>query len=212
MTDVTRQNIEVLRETAREYLRTQLRDRAPNDLVFEARFEEKPLDGEGPAVVFSFDIQFAGCNTAGGGPVSTPTRSERHYVVVGETEPNYFPGYGLDADDAYSIHVGTRFMLVMELGLADPNDEPTAAREALRQALSTFAANAADAEEQLAGLFRSGGRFVAVYRLRLNGEQVYCLTGDFPTGFYRLTQFPPQVVLRLHLGKLIRAESDDAGD
>lgn len=209
MKDGVRQNVEALRGAACEYLRAQLQDRAPDSLALEARFEEQPLEGEGPAAVFSFDIESAGCEDGDVVPVSAAVKSERHYVVVGETEPNYFPGYGLDADDAYSMHVGTRFMLVMELGLADPNDEPPAAREALRRALSTFAT---DADEQLAGLFHSAGRYVAVYRVSLKGEQVFCLTGDFPTGFYRLTQFPPQVALRLHLGKLIRAESDDTGD
>ena len=60
----------------------------------------------------------------------------------------------------------------------------------------------------MAALFQCEERLFAVYRLTLNGaETAYFMGGDCPPGFYRLTEHPPQVALRLHLGKLIRAEA-----
>ena len=57
-------------------------------------------------MIYLFDADLAGT-----GPVD-------YYVVVGLTEPNYYPAGGLEADDAFVLHLGTRFMLVMGIGLA----------------------------------------------------------------------------------------------
>jgi hypothetical protein len=187
------------------YLRDQLDDRAPRSLTPEASFAEAPLEDEGPATVFSFDLPAAdaACVTAGASP--------RHYVVSGSTRPNYFPAYGLDPDDAYSLHIGTRFMLDMQIGLADPADEPSAARDAMCSTVRQVAPDIAIQDESLAALFRASDALYAVYRLRVGGEPVYFLGADCPPGFYRMADLPPQVVLRLHLGKLIRAERSGPG-
>jgi len=88
---------------ALEYLAGQLRDAAPKRLGPPAFFPRNPLESEGPCLVFSFIADRAG---QGG---------EMHYVVVGQTEPNYYPAYGLDADEAFALHIGTRFMLVLQI-------------------------------------------------------------------------------------------------
>lgn len=91
------------REQARTYLRRELRDLAPADLHLVGCFDEAPLEGEGRAAVFTIELPAAG---AGGWEPC-------HYVIAGQTEPDYFTRYGLTPDEAYSFHIGGRFMLVM---------------------------------------------------------------------------------------------------
>jgi hypothetical protein len=184
------------------YLREHLADRAPQYLVLEGEYAESPLEGEGRTYVFSFDLP------AGPGIASAAcdTYEPKHYVVVGETTPNFFPAYGLSADDAYSFHVGTRFMLEMELKKVGDEFEPPDARHLLRTVLANVAPGAVVQDEKLAALFRCEEGYYAVYRLKLNEDEVFALGADCPPGFYKLTRYPPQTALRLHLGKLIRAE------
>lgn len=191
------------RSAALAYLRGVLGDRAPADAQPVAAFDERPLDGEGPVHLFEFPL------TVGGGGVCEAAAA-RHFVVVGETEPNYFPAYDLTPDEAYSFHVGTRFMLVMEIEKVDATLEPPGARERMRQFVAQYARGAALESEEVAGLFRCEEAYLAVYRLRLAGEDVYCMGGDGPPGFYRKTQYAPQMALRLHLGHAIRAEARQA--
>jgi hypothetical protein len=62
-------------------------------------------------------------------------------------------------------------------------------------------------QERLSRLFRCQDRVFAVYRVRLNGRDVHCFGADCPPGFSELTDHPPLVALRLHLGQLIQAEA-----
>lgn len=184
------------------YLRPHLGERTPQFLVLEGEFAESPLEGEGRTFLFSFDLP-PGPGVAAG---ACETYDPKHYVAVGQTTPNFFPAYGFSPDDAYSFHVGTRFMLEMELQKVDPQLEPPDARQLLRTVLANVAPGATVRSEQLAALFRCEDGYYAVYRLTLNEDDVYALGADCPPGFYKLTGHPPQMVLRLHLGKLIRAE------
>lgn len=186
---------------AREYLAQQLGSTAPEALRLEAEFDESPLEGEGRTSIWSFVLALPGACAAGGPAV------QRHYVAVGQTQPNYFPAWGLDADDAYSVHVGTRFMLEMGMQRVEPQLEPPGAREELHRFVQRYAGGARLERESLAALFRCDEAYFAVYRLTLAGQDVYCMGADCPPGFYSLTEHPPQVALRLHLGKLIRAEA-----
>ena len=181
------------------YLAEQLGERAPGALRLAGAFDERPLEGEGRAVVFAFELP--------GGDAACGASPRPHYVVAGQTEPNYFPAYEMTADEAYSFHIGTRFMLVMGISKIDTQLEPPGAREALRRFVASYARGATVQEESLAGLFRCEEAVFAVYRLVLDGEPVYCLGGDCPPGFYRRCAEPPQMVLRLHLGQAIRAEA-----
>lgn len=195
-------------QAAVEYLRAQLGEHAPDYLRFEREVDERPLETEGRSFVFSFPLTPPGGETCAKAGAAA---NAKHYVVVGETEPNYFPAYELDSDDAYSFHVGTQFMLMMELRLVDPADEPPNARRALRRFVAEYAKGAACTDEKLAALFRTGDEaHFAVYSLRLNDQDVYCMGADCPPGFYRMTQAPPQAALRLHLGKVIRNEAREA--
>src|SRR5262245_29566994 len=96
-------DIRGLEQTAVAYLREQLAGRAPDYLVLEGEFDETPLEGEGRTVLFSFDLA-PGPGVAAG--ACGDGYQPRHFVAVGETTPNFFPAYGLSADDAYSFHIG----------------------------------------------------------------------------------------------------------
>ncbi len=192
--------------TALAYLAEQLGHKAPSKLTLVSTFTEAPLDGEGAVSLFSFELT----PELGAAACGSPPPDGMHYVVAGETAANYFPTYGLDADDAYSLHIGTRFLLEMRIGRIDPDQESPAFRDAMRGALRDTVAGVEIQHESLAGLFRGDEQTYAVYRLTLKGEEVYFMGGDCPPGFYRLTQWPPQIALRLHLGKLIRAERAEA--
>lgn len=192
-----------LERAALEYLSQQLGERAPRAVRFEAAFDEGPLEGEGRTELFSFDLP-GSARPAGAG---CPPEDPRHYVAVGQTVPNYFPGYGLDAEDAYSFHLGTRFLLTMEVRRVDPGLEPPGARNAARTFVQAHARHSAVGDPQLAALFRCEDEYFAVYRVEIDGEPIYFMGADCPPGFYRMAQHPPQTALRLHLGKLIRAEA-----
>lgn len=191
-------------QDALRYLAEQLGSRAPAAARLVGTFAEQPLEGEGAAEVYAFEL-----------PAGDPSCGERpraHYVVCGQTEPNYFPAYDMTPDEAYSFHIGTRFMLVMGLARVDADFEPPGMREAMRRFVAAYARGAKLEGETLAGLFRCAEALFGVYRLVLDGEAIYCLSGDCPPGFYRRCDAPPQMVLRLHLGQAIRAEARAAYD
>lgn len=187
---------------AQAYLERELGARAPKVLSSVAELNERPLDGEGPASVFSFDLPPAS-------PVCAPDAT-RHYVVVGETEPNYYPAYGLDADDAYSLHIGTRFMLGMGIAIVGADAEPPDARDRVRELTALCNPDVPIEDVELGALFRCEDELYAVYVVSLAGRRVYCFGADCPPGFSEMTEHPPQVALRLHLGRLIRREGRDA--
>ncbi len=199
-------DLQQLERQAREYLLGQLQSRTPDVLEFAERFAESPLEGEGPVAVFQFSL-----------PVATAPASDAnqecnrydplHYVVVGETQPNYHPAYGLSASDIYSLHIGTRFMMEVGLEKRPLEQEPAEAREAFRQLLQDTNPQARIADESVVVLFRCQDQWLAVYRVSLNERPIYVVAGDLTPGFYEMTQYPPQVALRLHLGQLIRMEA-----
>ena len=191
-------DVQAAEQKARQYLTAQLGPRAPKHLRLELELAESPLETEGPALIFSFEL---------GEPGECAPASRRHYVCAGQTEPNYFPAYGLEPDDAYSVHVGTRFLLEMEVQKVEEGLEPPGARQRLDEFVANYARGAARTATSLAGLFRCGDEYFAVYRVGLNGADYYCMGADCPPGFYALVDHPPQAALRLHLGKLIRAEA-----
>lgn len=186
---------------ALQFLQEQLADRAPHYLRLVGHFCEAPLEGEGRTWLFTFPLQV-------GSGASACSESERtHYVAVGETTPNYFPAYDLAPNDAYSFHLGTRFLLTMAIQLVDSALEPPGARAALRALIENYARGAHVEDETLAALFRCEEAYFAVYRARINGQPYYCFGADCPSGFYPLTNHAPQMALRLHLGRLVREEA-----
>lgn len=185
------------------YLREQLGPRAPDSVTPAGQYDESPLEGEGRTWLFSF-LTETGTRTTD----AECDRAQRdHFVAVGETVPNYFPAFGLSSDDAYSFHIGTRFLLEMQLQKVGDELEPPDGRALLLKIIADGAPNAIVADLALAALFRCAEGYFAVYRLRIDGVAHYAMGGDCPPGFYQLVQYPPQTVLRLHLGKVIRAEA-----
>jgi hypothetical protein len=192
--------LSVWQTAATDYLRTHLRDRTPASLQLIGVFDEKPLDGEGRVAVFEFDLPPANATAACGA-------DSRHVVAVGETEPNFYPGYGLAADDAYSLHVGTRFILGMGVEKLPVESEPPHFRQHMQMFVRGCNPTAGVSDETCVLLLRCEDQQFAVYRVSINGRAVYYVGGDLPPGFYELTDHPPQLALRLHLGKLIRTEA-----
>ncbi len=187
-------------EAARSYLATQLADRAPESVQHLLTFHERPLAGEGEVHVLRFAI--------------APTEAacdgdEWHYVVVGETTSNYFPAYGLDPDDAYSVHIGTRYLLGTNAVGVDVGEAPADAEDNLRRVFAESAPDATLDQLELAALFRCDAGVMAIYRLQSGDQSFYALGADCPPGFHELTHLPAPVVLRLHLGKVIRQEAAD---
>lgn len=199
-------NLEAWEHAAREYLAAQLQRRAPQRLQFLAAFDEQPLEGEGAVGLFEFEIAPA---SAAGVCAASDTR---HYVVVGQTEPNYSPSFGLEADDAYSLHIGTRFMLTVGVQRLEPKEEPPALRDDVLRFIQGCNPHVEVQSIECELLLRCEEQWFAVYRVRLGGTDVRVVGGDLPTGFYDLADRPPQVVLRLHLGKLIRVEAREERD
>lgn len=204
MTDTDR---ETLKSTALAYLREQLGARAPAELNFESAFDESPLETEGPTALFSFHLapQNEHCGD----------EAMRHYVAVGQTSPNYLPAYELAPDDAYSLHIGTVFMLEVGISIAPADSAPPGAAESVAGFVAREAPQTRiDEIEQLA-VFRAEDVYFGVFRARIDDRPTLCV-GALPfdrgnqsatPGFYERTDLPPQVALRLHLGKLIRNEA-----
>lgn len=179
------------------YLRDQLASDAPAALGKGRLFPNSPLEGEGFTVIFPFQSQR-------GIPGDT-----NFYVAVGPAHNNYYPAYGLSMDEAYDLHLGTRFMLVM--GIAQrgpaPDDDFEIQREA-RRVVERIAPQAVTDDLELAASFDVDGQFHAVLRCRMAGRLVYIFAGDAPIGFSEKTSLPPPVAYRMHLGHVLRHEAN----
>lgn len=193
-------DVRAVEKAAVDYLLQHLGERGPRYLRLEQEFVESPLEGEGPTALFSFDLE-------PGDAAECAAVPRRHYVAAGATQPNFFPAYGMTPDDAYSLHVGTRFMLELGIQKIDDSFEPPGARAAMRKVVAQHAPGTPIADEQLAALFKCDDSYFAVYRVRIGDLERYFMGADCPHGFYDMTEHPPQAALRLHLGKLIRREA-----
>jgi len=183
------------REFALDYLREQLREAAPTELGAATIFEHSPLEGEGPTVLFEFQAKRGA------------SQPERYFAAVGQTEPNYYPAYGLDADEAYSLHLGTRFMLVMGVAQCEPPDgEKYDPMKDARAVVDRVAPSAPVEGLAVAACFDVGGLRHVVLRGKVAGQEVYIMAGDAPAGFSRHVELPPPVAYRLHLGTVLRSE------
>ena len=184
-------------DIALDYLRTELKDAVPGELQFVGTFDGSLLEGDGALHIFQFTA------AVGGNP------AESYFVVVGDTEPNYYPAYDLTGDDMYSVHLGTRFMLVVGVGQLPTNELP----DTLEQDVVADLARIAPAEPithfEIAAAFHVENQKHAVCKLNIASERVYIITGDLPLGICRRIDLPPHVVYRLHLGSVIRSEASD---
>ena len=83
---------------------------------------------------------------------------------------------------------------------------PGADRKRLADALAGVAVGVPYTERP-AGLFQCGEEVFAAYRVTLRDRTVYCFGADCPPGFEERSDLPPQAALRLHLGRIIRADA-----
>ncbi len=182
-------------QAAMDHLSKELGADAPRTVLLEATFAECPLEGEGDMSVFSFEASIGG------------EKAERYFVVAGRTVANYYPGWGLTAEQVYELHLGTRFMLVMEVSTVPVDTLPPDLVENIRSLISTVAPAEEVSGIVAASAFRVDDATFAVCRARISGEEVYVLGLDCPPGIYREIHLPPHVILRGHLGRLIRREA-----
>ncbi|GMU35490.1 MAG: hypothetical protein HS101_01745 [Planctomycetia bacterium] len=186
---------------ALEYLRDQLANDAPTALGKGKFFPNSPLEGEGFTVIFPFQSQR-------GAPADT-----NFYVAVGPSHNNYYPAYGLAMDEAYDLHLGTRFMLVMGIALRSPvpDDDFEIQREA-RRVVDRIAPQAVIDDLELAASFDVDGQFHAVLRCKMAGRPVYIFAGDAPIGFSEKISLSPAVAYRIQLGRVLRHEAKPDDD
>lgn len=188
-------NLEVWASYALDYLKEQLRDDAPQSLGPGTVFAQSPLEGEGAVVVFPFE------SSHGAAP------DPNYYVAVGASQANYYPAYGLNVQEAYELHLGTRFMLVMGVALRPPRpeDDFELEREA-RRVVDRVAPSAEIDKLELAASFDVEGQLHAVLRCTLAGKPVYVMAGEAPIGFSQKVHLPAPVAYRLHIGHVLRHE------
>ncbi len=184
-------------QQARTYLESQLGAGAFRDPVEIALFDESPLEGEGPVSVLAFEA------AVGGGP------PDHYHVVVGRTVPNYYPAWGLSAEEVYNLHIGTRFMLVLEVTSSAPQDAPADLESRAAAELARIAPGEPIADFRAVAVFQVESQQHFVARCRIGPEDVYLILGDLPLGIYRRVDLAPQVVYRLHLGQVLRMEEEE---
>jgi len=179
---------------ARDYLIRELGPDAPKQLTPLGQFDESPLEGEGAVTVFSFEASIGGAEL------------QPYHVVAGQTVPNYYPFYNLSNEDIYSLHIGTRFMLELEVGLIPVEQLPASLELDLRESIAGVAPGEDVTDFKSVAAFAVGDQRHAVVRCRIGPESVYVLGNDLPLGIYRQIHLLPQVIYRLHLGNVIRLE------
>lgn len=185
------------RDYALAYLSRHFGAHAPATLGAPKLFARSPLEGDGAALVFPFE--------------AAPGGHERQsfYVVVGRTEPNYFPAWGLAPEEVYGVHVGTRFMLTLQVAQVKPEDAPPYdAVGDVRRLVAMVAPQVLVESVEIAALFHAASEWHAVCRADVGGESVYVFARDCPPGFSRRTDLAPHVAYRMHLGMMLQQEAD----
>lgn len=177
------------------YLGVQLGADAPSDLSPPQVFPISPLEGEGPVAIFPFRARRGA------------SIEQDYFVAVGMTTPNYYPSYERSTDEAFSLHLGTRFMLVMGVAQRQP---PTSVEfdieKNARMIVDRVQPGAPIEDLALAAAFDVEGQLHAVLKCRVAGTPVYIMAGDAPMGFSTHVDLPPQAAYRIHLGQALRLE------
>ncbi len=203
------QNVDDWRGYALAYLSEAVRAAAPAQLENPVVFPRSPLEGEGATAAFEFTAE-----RGGRGP-------ERYYVFVGRTEPNYYPAYDLSVEEAFELHLGTRFMLVMGVAQVDGIESAAVgagaaakynAMEDARRIVDRVAPGQAISDLSVAATFDVDGKRHAVLRCRIGGEPVYVFGRDGPHGFSRRVNLPPHAAYRMHIGHVLRREAEPEGE
>lgn len=201
MTHVNDERIEAWRAAALSYLGETLRERAPAELGAHHVFGESPLEGEGPVVLFEFVL------------AGTSSEPQRYFVAGGLTEPNYYAALDLPPEDMYALHLGTRFMLVLGVGLMpEVNRNSLDLDKAVRELVWSIRPGAAVSDVEWAAAFDVDGQLHGVARCRIGEQAAYAFVGGAPAGFSTQVDIAPQVAYRIHLGRALLAETDRAGE
>jgi hypothetical protein len=172
-------------------------DDAPENLDLLAQFPGGELEGEGAVSIF-----LCRAPRGGDGPESL-------FVVAGDTVPNYYPAWDLTPEQMYSVHLGTRFMLVLQVGLISLDDLGDDLESQILEIIHAVEPDQPIRDYRPVAAFRVEDQTHAVARLTVADVDVYVIGADAPPGIYQQTHLPPHVVYRLHLGNLIRQEAAD---
>lgn len=192
--------LDAWRDFALVYLAEAMRESAPNTLGNATIFPSSPLDGEGAVAVFEFGAQRSSLD------------AKRFFVAVGQTEANYYPAYDLTSDEAFSLHLGTRFMLVMGIGQASSAQLANVdAALAAKAVVDRVSPDLPVDDARVAAAFDVDGELHVIVSCRIGGRETYVMSGDAPPGIYERPSLPPQVVYRMHLGQVLRNEPDPDG-
>lgn len=190
-------DVEPWKRYAIEYLRSELKSTAPDELNEPQLCNDSPLEGEGAIVAFPFMADF-GVGVA-----------QKHWVIVGQTEPNYYPHYDLEPLDLFCLHWGTRFMSVLSVPQADAASsgeyDPT---QDARHILDRIAPRKPIEKVEVAVTFDVEGEKHSVLRCRLDDESIYIFGRDAPPGFSRRADLPPHVAYRIHIGRVLLREPE----
>lgn len=197
------ENLDWWQDHALDFLRDHFREATPTTLGEHQLFPTSPLDGDGATFIFRFSADRSGKGL------------ENYIVAVGQTEPNYYADEGYEFEDAFDLHLGTRFMLVLGVAqvhepdiITGPDDKPYDVEKDARHIVNRVSPDARLDKIELAALFDVAGQYFAVIRLLLDGQPVYVMGRDAPFGFSNRADLAPQVVLRLHLGRALQLEPD----
>lgn len=176
------------------WLREQLANAAPGELGEPALLERSPLEGEGAILAFPFRADLGG-------------NGEKDYrVVVGCTEPNYYPAHGLTPEETLDLHLGTRFMLVLAVAQRPATNDGYDPELDARSIADRVMPDKPIEDLAVAASFEVGEQVHVVLRCRVAGQPVYIMGRDAPLGFCERSDLPPQVAYRLHLGRVLRRE------
>ena len=193
-------SLDAWRAYALAYLAEAMRESAPNALGGATIFPNSPLDGEGAVAVFEFEAQRSSLD------------AKRFFVAVGQTEANYYPAYDLTSDEAFSLHLGTRFMLVMGIGQASSAQLANVdAVHAAKAVVDRVSPDLSIDDARVAAAFDVDGELHVIVSCRIGGREAYVMSAGAPAGIYERHSLPPQVVYRMHLGQVLRNEPDPDG-
>lgn len=181
---------------ALDYLKEALAQDAPQSLALETSYSGRPLEREGDMSVFSFQASI------GGQP------EDRYWVVAGQTSANHYPHWGLTPEQVYELHLGTRFMLVMEVSSVPIGELPGDFPQQIEDFIGSVAPGEPVSDIEPAAAFLVADEVYAICRASVAGETVYVLGMKAPPGIYRDTHLLPHVVFRLHIGRHIRREAE----
>ncbi len=192
--------LDAWRAFALAYLAEAMRESAPSVLGNAAIFPSSPLEGEGAVAVFEFEAQRSSLD------------AKRFFVTVGQTEANYYPAYDLTSDEAFSLHLGTRFMLVLGIGQATATQLASVdAALAAKVVVNRVSPDLSVGDARVAAAFDVDGELHLIVSCRIGGRESYVMSGEAPPGIYERPTLPPQVVYRMHLGQVLRTEPDPDG-